>query len=526
MSHVTPRELRDQAREVLASLAGRELRAKDRLAIPQQDMPSQDPHERGTNMHEVTYGYFEEQARVEAERCLQCRNAPCVKGCPVRIDIPRFIGQVAEGDYAASLATLREASLLPSICGRVCPQENQCQEYCTVGKSLKDVFRSVSIGRIERFVADWAAGFRGLSDDRLEHEHPFPPSARTAGADRTAAEASSRSAPEVKPATGRRVAVIGSGPASITVAADVRREGHEVTIFEAFHKPGGVMVYGIPEFRLPKQIVEEELATLEAMGVEIRTNFLVGQTRTLKDLLEKDGYDAAFIGTGAGLPRFMKIEGENLVGVFSANEFLTRSNLMKAYDRNHAATPIFEPKRVAVLGGGTVAMDAARTAIRLGAEKVYLIYRRSRVEMPARAEEVDHAEEEGVEFMLLKNPTRILGDEQDRVTGIEVLDYELGEPDDSGRRRPVPVPGTERVIDVDTVIVSIGNDSNPLITRTTPELQATKWGNIITDETGKTSMDRVYAGGDIVLGAATVILAMGEGRKAAAAINRMLSDLP
>jgi glutamate synthase (NADPH/NADH) small chain len=286
------------------------------------------------------------------------------------------------------------------------------------------------------------------------------------------------------------------------------------------------MIYGIPEFRLPKKIVEDELHTLEEMGVEIRTNFLVGQTRTLKDLLEKDGYDAVFIGTGAGLPRFMKIPGENLVGVFAANEFLTRSNLMKAYDRDNAQTPIFQPKRVAVLGGGNVAMGAARTAIRIGSEKVYVIYRRSRVEMPARAEEVDHAEEEGAEFMLLKNPTRIIGDENDRVVGIEVLDYELGEPDESGRRRPVPIAGSESVLDVDTVIVSIGNDSNPLITRTTPELEATKWGNIITNEFGKTSMDKVFAGGDIVLGAATVILAMGEGRKSAAAINRMLAGEP
>ncbi|MFW5717492.1 MAG: NADPH-dependent glutamate synthase [Spirochaetota bacterium] len=521
MSHKKPAELRSEAALVLNDVSSKaSLKTRDRLAIPQQEMPSQDPHARAGNMYEVTYGYFEEQARVEAERCLQCRNAPCVKGCPVQIDIPRFIKLVAEGDYAGSLAVIKETSLLPSICGRVCPQEAQCQAYCTVGKSLKDTFKSVSIGRIERFVADWAAGMHGLPEERLAEENPLPPSARVDG---EAAPETVRTVPEVKPATGKRVAVIGSGPASITVAADVRREGHEVTIFEAFHKPGGVMVYGIPEFRLPKRIVEDELHTLEEMGVEIRTNFLVGQTRKLKDLLEKDGYDAAFIGTGAGLPRFMRIDGENLVGVFSANEFLTRSNLMKAYDRNRAATPIFQPKRVAVLGGGNVAMDAARTAVRIGAEKVYVIYRRSRVEMPARAEEVDHAEEEGVEFRLLQNATRILGNEDERVVGIEVQQYELGEPDDSGRRRPVPVPGSESVLDVDTVIVSIGNDSNPLITKTTPELEATKWGNIVTDENGKTSMDRVYAGGDIVLGAATVILAMGEGRKAAAAINRMLA---
>ncbi|HKJ86527.1 MAG TPA: NADPH-dependent glutamate synthase [Spirochaetia bacterium] len=529
MSHKSPAELRTEAVEILNGLQGMEkIRTKDRLAIPQQEMPAQDPDVRNANMFEVTYGYFEEQARVEAERCLQCRNAPCVAGCPVQIDIPRFIKHVADGDYEGSLGVIKETSLLPSICGRVCPQENQCQEYCTVGKSLKDVFKSVSIGRIERFVADWGAGLKGLPEERLQDEAPLPPSARVKIDDQPPApEAVAASpVPEVKPATGKKVAVIGSGPASITVAADVRREGHEVTIFEAFHKPGGVMIYGIPEFRLPKKIVEDELHTLEEMGVEIRTNFLVGQTRTLKDLLEKDGYDAVFIGTGAGLPRFMKIPGENLVGVFAANEFLTRSNLMKAYDRDNAQTPIFQPKRVAVLGGGNVAMDAARTAIRIGSEKVYVIYRRSRVEMPARAEEVDHAEEEGAEFMLLKNPTRIIGDENDRVVGIEVLDYELGEPDDSGRRRPVPIEGSESVLDVDTVIVSIGNDSNPLITRTTPELEATKWGNIVTNEFGKTSMDKVFAGGDIVLGAATVILAMGEGRKSAAAINRMLTEAP
>ncbi len=525
MSHKNPAELRAEAITILGELKSKEkIRTKDRLAVPQQDMPSQDPHTRNANMFEVTYGYFEEQARLEAERCLQCRNAPCIAGCPVRIDIPRFIQHVADGEYAESLAVIKETSLLPSICGRVCPQESQCQAYCTVGKSLKDTFKSVSIGRIERFVADWNAGLRGLSEDRLEEQNPLPPSARTGDAPATATVPdTAATVPDVKPQTGRKVAVIGSGPASITVAADVRREGHDVTIFEAFHKPGGVLIYGIPEFRLPKKIVEDELHTLEEMGVEVRTNFLVGRTRTLKDLLEKDGYDAVFIGTGAGLPRFMKIPGENLVGVFSANEFLTRSNLMKAYDRARSMTPIFVPRRVAVLGGGNVAMDAARSAIRIGAEKVYLIYRRSRVEMPARAEEVDHAEEEGVEFLLLKNPTRILGDENQQVVGIEVLDYELGEPDDSGRRRPVPIKGSESVIDLDTVIVSIGNDSNPLITRTTPELKATQWGNIVTDASGKTSMDRVYAGGDIVLGAATVILAMGEGRKAAASINQLLA---
>lgn len=494
MSHKTPEELLHQARETLADIEGKSLSRKERMQLPQQDMPSQDPVARRSTMSEVTFGYFAEQARVEALRCLQCKNAPCIDGCPVRINIPAFIKSIEDGDYRGSIDIIREASLLPAICGRVCPQENQCQETCTVGKALKDTFQSVSIGRLERFVADW---------DR---------------------ENTGGSTPKVKAETGKRVAVIGSGPASITVAADLRREGHSVTILEAFHRPGGVMIYGIPEFRLPKAIVDEEIDTLKQMGVEIKPNFLVGRTRKLRDLLEKDGYDAVFIGSGAGLPKFLGIEGENLVGVFSANEYLTRSNMMKAYDRERADTPIFQPRKVAVFGGGNVAMDAARTAVRLGAEEVNVIYRRTRTEMPARAEEVDHAEEEGVIFHFLRSPKRILGNEDGRVVGIECLSYELGEPDDSGRRRPIAIPGSESVIDVDTVLVSIGNDSNPLIAQTTPELKVTQWGNVITDENGKTSMDRVYAGGDIVLGAATVILAMGEGRKAAAAIHQMLTE--
>ena len=494
MSFRSPAELQAEAQGVLNSIDPATMKNKDRLKIPQQDMPSQDPRDRRGNMEEVTYGYFEEQALVEAERCLQCKNAPCIKGCPVAIDIPGFIKAITERDYAKSLAVIKETSLLPAICGRVCPQENQCQEYCTVGKSLKDIFKSVSIGRLERYVADWGA------------EH------------------ADGASPTVKPATGKKVGVIGSGPASITAAADIRREGHEVTLFEAFHKPGGVMIYGIPEFRLPKRIVGDEIKTLEAMGVEIKTNFLVGRTRKLRDLVEKDGYDAIFIGTGAGLPKFMSIPGENLVGVFAANEYLTRSNLMKAYDRDKADTPIFQPRKVAVLGGGNVAMDAARTAVRLGAEEVNVVYRRTRTEMPARAEEVDHAEEEGVRFHFLKSPKRILGNEDERVVGIECLDYELGEPDDSGRRRPVAIPDSENVIDLDTVIVSIGNDSNPLLVTTTPELKVNRRGNIITDDTGETSIPGVFAGGDIVLGAATVILAMGQGRQAAAAINKRLAE--
>ncbi|MFP4302705.1 MAG: NADPH-dependent glutamate synthase [Spirochaetaceae bacterium] len=494
MSYIEPEVLQQSALEDWARLEGSKLKPKERLAIPLQEMPSQDPAERCHNMNEVALGYSEEQALLEASRCLQCPTAPCIKGCPVEIDIPRFIREISERDYDASLATIKETSLLPAICGRVCPQESQCQLYCTVGNSLKDVGKAVSIGRLERYVAD-------------------------RGRYRT-----NQSLPKLPPDTGKRVAVIGGGPASITAAADLRRAGHGVTLFEAFHKAGGVLVYGIPEFRLPKEIVEQEIRTLEAMGVEIRTNFLVGQTRKLKDLLEKDGYDAAFIGVGAGLPRFMNIEGENLVGVFSANEFLTRSNLMKAYDQSHADTPIYEVGKVAVFGGGNVAMDAARTALRLGAEEVNVIYRRTRAEMPARVEEVEHAEEEGVRFHFLRNAKRILGDEDDRVRAVETLDYELGEPDESGRRRPVVIPGSESTIDADTVIVAIGNDSNPLIGKSTPELEVDKKGRIVTDENGRTSIPNVFAGGDIVLGAATVILAMGEGRKAAAAMNEMLAE--
>lgn len=469
------------------------MKAKERVAIPSQDMPHQDPDVRRHNTEEVALGYSREQAIVEAARCLQCKNAPCVKGCPVEIDIPGFVQAIADGDFLKAVGIIKTVSLLPAICGRVCPQESQCQANCTVGKSLKDVDKSVAVGRLERFVADY------------EREH------------------GQIKAPAVKPETGKKVAVIGSGPAGLVVAADVRREGHHVTIFEAFHKLGGVMVYGIPEFRLPKAIVQREIDTLKEMGVEIKTNFVVGRTRKLKDLLEKDGYDAVFIGTGAGLPTFMGIEGENLVGVFSANEYLTRANLMKAYAKGKAFTPIYNSKKVAVLGGGNVAMDAARSALRLGAEEVHIVYRRTEVEMPARKEEAVNAKEEGVQFHLLQNAKRILGDEKGRVVGMECVRYELGEPDSSGRRRPVEIPNSEFVMDVDTVIVAIGNSSNPLIKQTTAELETTKWGNIVTDENQKTSLDRVYAGGDIVLGAATVILAMGEGRKAAAAINAQLA---
>jgi glutamate synthase (NADPH/NADH) small chain len=490
--HKSSEELCEEARQVLAGLDPSALKPKERVAIPAQEMPAQDPHLRRRNFEEVATGYSAEQARVEAMRCLQCKNKPCVEGCPVRIDIPGFVGAIAEGDFQQAIDIIKRNSLLPAICGRVCPQETQCQEPCTVGKILKDRDKGVAIGRLERYVAD------------LEREKGIE-------------------VPAVKPDTGRRVAVVGSGPASLVVAADVRREGHGVTIFEAFHKPGGVMVYGIPEFRLPKEIVRTEIDTLRAMGVELRTDFVVGRTRKLKDLMDEDGFDAVFVGSGAGLPRFMGIEGENLVGVFSANEYLTRVNLMKAYDRGSADTPVMRSRRVAVLGGGNVAMDAARTAVRLGAEEVHLLYRRTEAEMPARVEEVAHAKEEGVQFHFLCNAKRILGNEHGLVTDVECLRYELGEPDASGRRRPVEVKGSEFLLPFDTVIVAIGNDSNPLIRQTTPDLEVNKWGQIAVGEELQTSVDGIFAGGDVVLGAATVILAMGQGRRAAAAINKRLA---
>lgn len=483
----------NQLNELLKKQQAGPLKPKDRYEIPSQEMPSQDPQVRRGNMNEVALGYTEEEARLEAMRCLQCKNAPCMEGCPVRIRIKDFIGAIAEGDTRKALEIIKENSLLPAVCGRVCPQEVQCQEKCTVGLKFKDVSKSVSIGRLERFAADREANRGGV--------------------------------PKVAPPTGKKVAVIGSGPGGIVVAADTRRAGHEVTVFEAFHKPGGVMVYGIPEFRLPKAIVKQEIEVLKKMGVEIVCNFIVGRTRTIHELMNEDGFNAVYIGVGAGLPKFMHIEGEQLVGVYSANEYLTRANLMRAYEFGHGAdTPIAVSKRVAVFGGGNVAMDSARMALRLGAQKVYLVYRRSEKEMPARVEEVHHAKEEGVEFCVLQNPKRILGNEQGHVTGVECLRYELGEPDESGRRRPVAIEGSEFTIDVDTVIVAIGNGANPLLQQTTPGLKFNKWGNIEVDENCKTSLEGVYAGGDIVLGAATVILAMGQGRIAAAAINDYLAS--
>ena len=468
---------------------------KERMAIPPQAMPEQDAQVRAHNMDEVATGYTAEMAKCEASRCMQCPTKPCMQGCPVAINIPGFLAKAAEGDFAGALKIIKQTSLLPAVCGRVCPQEKQCQTFCTMGKALKDVDKAVAIGRVERFCADLA---------------------RTTGNEEPVVCA---------PKTGKRVAIVGSGPASITAAADCAKAGHDVTMFEAFHKCGGVLVYGIPEFRLPKAIVQNEIDGLKKIGVKIETNYVVGRTRKLTDLLTKDGFDAAFVGTGAGLPKFMNIEGENLNGVFSANEYLTRANLMKAYLEGQADTPYWHGKKVAVLGGGNVAMDASRMALRLGAEKVYLIYRRSLEEMPARKEEIHHAMQEGVEFLLLQNAKRILGNDQGAVTGIECLKYELGEPDASGRRSPVAVEGSEFTLDIDTVVVAVGNASNPLIPATTEGLEINKRGNIVVNpETNMTSIPGIFAGGDIVLGAATVILAMGEGRRAAAGINAYLAS--
>lgn len=487
---IDPKEQDRLAKKALSELP-EVMGVKDRMAIPVQDMPSQEPGERIHNMKEVALGYTESEAILEANRCLNCKTKPCMQGCPVGIDIPAFIQEIQKKDYKKALQIIQKTSLMPEVCGRVCPQENQCQKFCTLGKTFKDVDKAVAIGRLERFVAD-------LESDSV----PLP---------------------EIKKATGKKVAIVGSGPAGIACASDVRREGHEVVVFEALHKLGGVLSYGIPEFRLPKSIVDKQIEKLKAMGIKIENNVLIGRTRTIHELMEEDGFDAVFVGSGAGLPKFMGITGENLVSVFSANEYLTRSNLMKAFDQKDSKTPFYHAKKVAVFGGGNVAMDAARTALRLGAEKVDIIYRRTMDEIPARKEEVHHAMEEGVSFKLLSQPVEILGDENDFVKGVRIRKCELGEPDASGRRSPVEIPGSDFVEEYDAVIVSIGNASNPLIKKTTEEIETNKRGNFIVDEeTNETSMEGVFAGGDIVLGAATVILAMGQGRKAAKAINEYL----
>jgi glutamate synthase (NADPH) small chain len=461
---------------------------KERLKIPRQPMPEQDPKVRARNFDEVPLGYTPDLAKTEALRCIQCKSPSCVGGCPVEVDIPAFISLVAEGDFIGAAKKIKGTNALPAVCGRVCPQEAQCEQVCVRGKKGDPV----AIGRLERFVADYE---------------------RAAG---------DVSIPKAPPSTGKRVAIVGSGPAGLTVAGDLIQLGHEVTIFEALHKPGGVLVYGIPEFRLPKAIVAAEVDYLRKMGVKIQTSNVIGKIATVDELFE-EGYDAVFLGTGAGLPTFMNIPGENLNGVYSANEYLTRSNLMKAYKFPEYDTPIVKGKNVAVIGGGNVAMDSARTAMRLGADHVYLIYRRSRTEMPARIEEVHHAEQEGIEFHLLTNPVRYIGNDKGWVVGVECLKMELGEPDESGRRRPVPMKGSEFVIDIDTVVVAIGAGANPLVQSTTPGLNTNKWNYIVADEeTGQTSREGVFAGGDIVTGSATVILAMGAGRKAARAIHQYL----
>ena len=449
----------------------------------------QDAKERAKNFKEVCLGYNMEEAMAEASRCIGCKNAQCVKGCPVAIDIPGFITKVKEGDVEAAYQVISEASALPAVCGRVCPQETQCEGKCIRG--IKG--EPVSIGKLERFVADWAR------ENGIKPEGP-------------------------KEKKGKKVAVIGSGPAGLTCAGDLAKMGYEVTIFEALHEPGGVLVYGIPEFRLPKEdVVAKEIENVKALGVTIETNVVIGKSVTIDELMEEEGFSAVFIGSGAGLPKFMGIPGENSNGVFSANEYLTRSNLMKAFDE-HSRTPIMHGQKVAVVGGGNVAMDAARTALRLGAE-VHIVYRRSEEELPARVEEVHHAKEEGIIFDLLTNPTEILADEKGWVTGMKCIRMELGEPDASGRRRPVEIPDSEFTMELDTVIMSLGTSPNPLISSTTEGLEVNKWNCIVADEAnGKTTKEGVYAGGDAVTGAATVILAMGAGKAAAKGIDEYLSN--
>ncbi|NQS75658.1 MAG: NADPH-dependent glutamate synthase [Peptococcaceae bacterium] len=463
---------------------------KKRIISTKNPMPTQDPLVRASNFNEVALGYSKEAVMAEANRCLHCKNEPCRQGCPVEIDIPAFIKLAAQGDFKGAIGKIKEKNALPGVCGRVCPQENQCEKYCTLGKKHEPV----AIGRIERYCADW----------ELAHGAPIP---------------------ETSTPKGKKVAIVGSGPSGLTCAADLAKRGYQVTIFEALHVAGGVLMYGIPEFRLPKAVVQAEVQNLKKLGVDIQVNAVVGKFASVDELRKGFGFDAVFIGTGAGLPYFMNIPGENACGVYSANEFLTRTNLMKAYLFPEYDTPIRIGRKVAVLGGGNVAMDSARTALRLGAEESWIVYRRSRVELPARHEEVEHAAEEGVQFKFLTSPTSILYNDDYWVTGMECLEYELGEPDESGRRRPVPIKGSEFVIDVDTVVVAIGQGPNPLVPRTTEGLACNRRGNIIADgKTGATSLPSIFAGGDVVTGAATVILAMGAGKTAARAIDAYLAD--
>jgi glutamate synthase (NADPH/NADH) small chain len=461
---------------------------KEKSKVPRQKMPEQEPKVRARNFDEVPFGYTPELAQLEASRCLQCKKPKCIEGCPVEVEIPAFVKLISDGDFAGAARKLKLRNSLPAICGRVCPQEDQCEKVCIVGK--KD--QPVAVGRLERFAADW---------ERTEGEVTIPEKASD---------------------TGKKVAVVGSGPAGLTLAGDLILKGHGVTIFEALHKTGGVLIYGIPEFRLPKSIVQAEVNYLEKLGVKVECNCVIGRIETVDELLKE--YDAVFLGLGAGLPQFLNVPGENFCGIYSANEYLTRSNLMKAYLFPKYDTPIARGKNVAVFGAGNVAMDSARTALRLGADTVQIIYRRSRDEMPARIEEVHHAEEEGVQFYLLTAPTKFLGDDNGWVTGVECLRMELGEPDESGRRRPVPLRGSEFQLECDMAVVAIGAGANPLLPTQTPGLELNKRGYIIADlETGKTTKPRVWAGGDIVTGSATVILAMGAGRKAANSIHEYLT---
>lgn len=466
-----------------------ELTQKKPLHKTRIPMPEQAPEERVKNFSEVPLGYSPEQARQEASRCLGCKNPACMEGCPVNVDIRAFLALTKQGDFAAAARVIKKTNALPAICGRVCPQETQCEAKCVLGKK----FEAVAIGRLERFVADY---------ERENHLVELP---------------------EKEPPTGKRIAVVGSGPAGLTVAGDLVLLGHEVTVFEAFHEPGGVLIYGIPEFRLPKRIVQQEVDYLVRLGVKLERNVVVGRAVTIDELLGAKGFDAVFIGVGAGLPMFLNVPGEDLGGIYSASEYLTRSNLMKAYRFPEYDTPVVRGRVVSVIGGGNVAMDSARTALRLGAETVQIVYRRSRDEMPARAEEIHHAQEEGIVFRLLTNPVGFEGDSRGMVQRMKCVRMELGEPDASGRRRPVPVAGSEFWLDTDLVIVAIGSGANPLLTKATPGLRLNRWGYIVADPNGRTSRKAVWAGGDIVTGSATVIEAMGAGRIAARDIHAYLS---